>query len=837
MSFTKEIKELLEKVEKKSGKNEMPGNVYLLDDETVVCYPREDGDSRYPYENDGYTLWASASGYMHAREGRFYTLAYAESGADSDVNFFVGFPTSNGKYTYYPILNIPVMLNDDAERFTVFATTAIYYFLKCKGHTFCLRAFTGKKKRLYFSLYAENETGAKSDLMVSAYINPWLRSRRLKDEDARWFEKTEILSSDENLLAISYTDDGIYSLIKSISSSECINKSLTTSRDDYVGGNNRSLSANLSLINGEFKKSIPACADTHDSVYGDIRHFEIEDNETLRIDYCFSHYASRPSEEEITAPIIAEDIDAQAVEMLNKRKAVEERLKIKFADSTDENFDCEKFNNFISFVRRQTEFCSISKYYAWSESLGVRDVFQQMEPTAYWYSEEIKPVIREALSVIESNGRAPREYAPCVLGLPLAFSLKKYIDQGVWIISMMNTFLKITGDKAFFAEELGYYEFPDNDPNKAFASEERDSILEHLIRIQDFLISCKAADTGCTRILFGDWNDPLQAVGRTDDPNEEYGTGVSVMAALQVYKNLEEMIEMLTFIDEKRYSDKIAEYKKEREELQDSLLKYAVVKKEDGENRIIHGWGDKVSYLIGSFCDGDGKDRTSLTANAYWVLSGMIDASPELKETVLNAFSRLDGKYGLKTFDKAFDESFKQLIGITTQDAGTLENATTYIHAATFGVYALFKLGEYKKAWTEFKKLLPYTHKFVSHSPFVMCNAYMENDRLSIDGEAVNDWMTGSATVLLKMIINVVCGYNPEYSGIIISPIAELPFSSFDFEIEAKNVIVKISYQNEGNGIRSFVVNGCDYEEKANAVYIPYENLEGKTEIMINITD
>jgi len=81
MSFTKEIKELLEKVEKKSGKNEMPGNVYLLDDETVVCYPREDGDSRYPYENDGYTLWASASGYMHAREGRFYTLAYAESGA------------------------------------------------------------------------------------------------------------------------------------------------------------------------------------------------------------------------------------------------------------------------------------------------------------------------------------------------------------------------------------------------------------------------------------------------------------------------------------------------------------------------------------------------------------------------------------------------------------------------------------------------------------------------------------------------------------------------------------------------------------------------------------
>ena len=40
----------------------LPSNAYFLNADEVVCFPREFGDSRYPYAYDGLTLWRMRQG-------------------------------------------------------------------------------------------------------------------------------------------------------------------------------------------------------------------------------------------------------------------------------------------------------------------------------------------------------------------------------------------------------------------------------------------------------------------------------------------------------------------------------------------------------------------------------------------------------------------------------------------------------------------------------------------------------------------------------------------------------------------------------------------------------
>ncbi len=125
------------------------------------------------------------------------------------------------------------------------------------------------------------------------------------------------------------------------------------------------------------------------------------------------------------------------------------------------------------------------------------------------------------------------------------------------------------------------------------------------------------------------------------------------------------------------------------------LTKNAIDVNDQGERRVMHGWGDKMSYKIGSWCDPDGNSRYSSTANSFWAISGMINNDLTMKEAVMQAFKTLNSKYGIMTFDKAFSLDMHKYVGrIANITAGTYENAGTYVHATMFAVAALFLMGE-----------------------------------------------------------------------------------------------------------------------------------------------
>ena len=89
--------------------------------------------------------------------------------------------------------------------------------------------------------------------------------------------------------------------------------------------------------------------------------------------------------------------------------------------------------------------------------------------------------------------------------------LRKFIDQGVWVISTVYTYLAATDDFSILDETCGYYKLGDGTAEFSCA---RDSVLDHLLRIADYLISHLDEETNCLHALYGDWNDALDGCRR-----------------------------------------------------------------------------------------------------------------------------------------------------------------------------------------------------------------------------------------------------------------------------------------------------------------------------------
>lgn len=343
-------------------------------------------------------------------------------------------------------------------------------------------------------------------------------------------------------------------------------------------------------------------------------------------------------------------------------------------------------------------------------------------------------------------------------------------------------------------------------------------------------------DTKCVLALYGDWNDALDGLGKSLDPSQTYGTGVSVMATLQVYQNLDEMTELFNQLEVTNKGQKVlkssydytslsSQYKVVQEEIKNGLFKHAI----DGD-RLIHGWGDKRSYKVGSLNDPDGLSRDGLTSNAFWILSGLIKQDDFLarKDMILQAYRRLDSKYGMKTFEPYFEKGTVGVGRIPNLPKGTAENGATYIHASMFAVMSLFAVGESKLAWQELLKLIPLTHETVSVSPYVVPNSYGLNEEFHIDGESMQDWQTGSSNVMLKTIIRYVIGFEPQATGICIQPSLYQIFNSQEMVmmyLGRKMTIKHVTSHNMQADQRRFFVNDKEYE----GVFDHYMNIKKLT--------
>lgn len=855
MNFEEKIQDLMQKVEHLSDDNKLQDKTYFLDDSHVLTFPRTDGDSRYPYGTDGFNFWTCASGYMYATESDFDAFEYVEEGKEPTICFFAGFPKEDGTYEPVSLIGVPINLDIDAKRYMIHTPKAAYYFTFYRGMEFCVRVFVDNNKTTYFSIYANNTTDKPQKLYFSNFINPTLLNVPNCDPHIRWWRECRKEAGSPNNMDsfvaktcrdISRTAKLTYLGIINRQYYATVEKSeVTASRAEYMGGKSNGLYSSVPLKTGTFGKNpCEYCTFIDYAAFGDMNYVTVPAKESVRFELSFAF----AQDEAAVSGLVNKKLDKDTIDALLADLVAQEEKEHAGFKLTMNGFHSDKikdgaFNHFFQFVQRQVEYCALGKNYA-GMYLGIRDVFQQIEGALMWQPEKCAQKIEDVIAFIDPSGRVPRQITfPPAEGIMPNMNLQLFIDQGVWIISTIVTYLRYTKDFDLLKKECSYYKITDEKSRAVVKTDYKDSILTHMLHIMDFLLETRDDETKCVRAMFGDWNDALDGLGVSKDPDKQFGSGVSVMVTLQTYQNLDEMIQLLSIVDAQKYADKIAEYQKAREEIKEGLLKYAVMKNDQGETKILHGWGDKRSYVVGGFQDVDGEDRVGLTSYAFWVLSGMYNNDPSMKDTILHAYSRLDDKYGLRTFDVPFAPDAPGVGRITNLPAGTAENACSYVHATTFAIASLLQMGCSDEAIRQLEKALPLTHERISTTPFIMSNSYCYNPEKNIDGQSMSDWHTGSGAVLLKMLVKYVAGFDPQFGGISIHPAATLPADSFDFTVYPRGCEFHISYQNNHSGKRTFTVNGKERDAKMDGIlqtkvlWINDEELENNKKMDIIITD
>lgn len=744
-------------------------------------------------------------------------------------------------------------------RFTVFNQTYVTYITEIYDVRFMVRVFTADSD-IYFTVAAENTGNTAKRFFISNYVNPFLLNAVYESGEDRWFKETWLETNEKSALpsfvlrckehisrTVQLNNFGVLKRMLALNGgSKLISRSETTSRTQYTGSRRGSLHQPDGIAGGAFKNPKKVTTFSDVAVFGDILNVHMPPGSSIRLDMQFVYRIHCNGFDGLNdlrrQPFSAGMLEQKLNARLKAGFKSQENMKIQFKGSAEKSISEGKLNPFMVHLRKQIEFCALLRGYAQTGAgslIGVRDVMQALEAFLIWEPEQSREKIREVLGFMDSSGRCPRQYSlPAYENAVPHMDLRPFIDQGVWVIATIVNYLKFTNDFSLLDEVCGYYDIVDEDARLVRKSNKSDSVLQHMLRVIEYLLSNIDEETGCPKILFGDWNDALDGLGVSSDPDKKYGNGVSVMAAAQVWQNLNDMQELLSRIDAEKYAHTMSCYRAAAHRISQGLRKYGVVQRGD-TIRITHGWGEDRRYYVGSFGDSDGKSRLSLTSNAYWVLSGLLSQDLSMREQIHADIMNLDSKYGLLTFKPPFAEDAPGVGRIPKLPEGTAENGAAYVHASVFGVMALFESGYPEDAWRMLEKALPFTHDFVSLSPFVMPNSYGYNPDKGIDGESMNDWQTGSSNVVLKLLIRYVIGIKPEYDGIRIQPAAYCPFDGFTASIKAKGSLLSVEYVNTRSGKRKIWLDGrpleCAEEEcmRTQVAWIPNERLNRSSKIEI----
>ncbi len=800
--FIEKVKEIVSKVNSlnKTKDNTLPDNSYFMDDGSVLCYPRKYGDSRYPYQSDGLVMFAHTNGYIDVTEGMFNVFRQAHYNEDTVIGFFGG----AGK-TPVSITGAAQVYADDFNRYTVFTPTAVYYIAEAYECIYALRAYVDADKHLRFTVGAIN-TGAEKEVSLTSFFEPMLRYIAAEGFFNRMTKYGKRFPNGGYLMeSLNACMDCL--AVRTKVTGNVTKEYHTTAKGDFLGYKGRCLSNAEALRKGAFEKCVPNTNTTELPIISDMVYFSLGEGESARIDYEMLVTPKELEAELFTmAPIDIEASEAALGEMQNNEAKIYDNMKLSFDGWEDERIGSGVLNRFLEYVKRQVSLCALGKNYA-GNLLGIRDVFQQLESSLMWDKDSSRAQIVRVMNYILDDGRAPRQISFPTTEKPIPeMDLRPYIDQGPWIIETIYSYLAFTGDYTILDEECTYYHAEDTFGPLSL-SEIKSNILCHMVDIVNYLVSKIDTETGCLRALWGDWNDALDGLGHTKDEGKEFGSGVSVMATEQLYSALNKMIEILDVTGQ--MPDMAWTYRDIADKLAESYRANAITE-ENGIKRVLHGWGDKKEYYVGSYCDYDEKSRISLTAHAFAAISGLTEEYPELKEDITRNILSLDSKYGLLTFDASFDEIDTRVGRISTITPGTYENNAAYAHASTFGIMALFIMGHSKEAWQQLEKTMVITHDNPTMTTFVMPNSYCYNEDYSIDGVSMGDWYTGSGTVLLKELVKYGFGIQPTLDMLYIKPPKYFPCEKASLEISVDGKKITVTVEGKGEKNRRIYIDGED---------------------------
>lgn len=361
-----------------------------------------------------------------------------------------------------------------------------------------------------------------------------------------------------------------------------------------------------------------------------------------------------------------------------------------------------------------------------------------------------------------------------------------HADDPLWLVFLVTTVLKETGDLDFLSERVPYYDQGEG------------TVLEHVQRALAFSLS-KRSPRGLSLIRQADWNDALDRVG-----NE--GRGESVMNSHFLAWMLEEAAELG---DRCGATDWAADCRREAKATRNAVN--------------AHAWAGQW-YVRGTRDDGtvfgkpdDVSARIWLNSQTWAVLSGV--ATGERAVQVMDAVGEhLGGKYGPALFLPGFPEP-DPAYGIITRFApGTKENGTVFNHPVTWTILAECMLGRGDRAFRTWEQVSPMRRAqepdVYKAEPYVYAEYTYGPDHPNY-GQGEYTWTTGTAAWMYRVSLDAILGIKPTYEGLVIDPCLPSAWPEATVTREFRGATYRIAIRNPRGvqkGVTAMRVDGQDVD-------------------------
>ena len=454
--------------------------------------------------------------------------------------------------------------------------------------------------------------------------------------------------------------------------------------------------------------------------------------------------------------------------------------------------------------------------YAWSrmasliysgerDGLGYRDTVQDFMGVMQIIPDEAKKRLELMITGQGSTGGAMPivmafTHKPGKEKLPKEDEYRS--DDCLWLFNAVTTYVKETGDVAFYKKVLPYA-----DKGKA-------TVLRHLRRALEFNLK-RTGKHGLPSGLFADWNDCLRLGAG----------GTSVFVALQVRYGLKTYIEICGMFG------KAAEIKwaKQQLEIIDRKLDqfgwdgewYLRAYKETGEK-------------IGSHENAHGS--IYLNPQSWSVISGHADEK-RARQALTSVNEKLATDYGLMLCAPPYENIPCAEVRSVVFNAGVKENCGIFNHTQGWVVMAETMLGHGNRAFKYFRSSLPasFNHKAeVRGSEPYVYSQYTHSVFSPRYGAARVPWLTGAASWAYYAATQYILGIRPDYKGLLIDPCIPARWKEFTAIRRFRNKTLKIKVANPigvQKGVKKLILNG----EAIEGNLIPVSKLKKENEVLVKM--
>ena len=386
-------------------------------------------------------------------------------------------------------------------------------------------------------------------------------------------------------------------------------------------------------------------------------------------------------------------------------------------------------------------------------------------------------------------------------------------DDCLWLFNAIPTYVKETGDIAFYNKVLPYA-----DKGKA-------TVLGHLRRAIEFNLK-RTGKHGLPSGLFADWNDCLRL-----------GTkGTSVFVALQVRYGLKTYIEICEMFPASpsaraEAGGKTAEIKwaKQQLEIIDRKLDkfgwdgkwYVRAYKETGEK--IGSHENKLGSIY-------------LNPQSWGVISGHADEK-RARQAMTSVNEMLATDYGLMLCAPPYENIPCAEVRSIVFNKGVKENCGIFNHTQGWAVMAETMLGHGDRAFKYFRSSMPASFndkaEIRGSEPYVY-SQYTHSVFSPRYGASRVPWLTGAASWAYYAATQYILGIRPDYKGLLIDPRIPADWKEFTAIRRFRNKTLNIKVVNRAGvqkGVKKVTLNG----QPIDGTLIPVSKMKKENDVLVEM--